>query len=107
MQETSPVGNDPATHRDSRAVQEIPTKAPDPTTAAGPQLFPPTLVGLDPPTLPASNGLAPPHRDVDARGPSDLPQFRPFPHPQRSEPGHPQLRSLWKRVLLFWRRTSI
>ena len=61
--------------------------------------FPPTLVAMDPPTLPAASGLAPPHRDVDNRGPADLPQFRPFPHPQRSEPGHPQLRRGWRRVL--------
>ena len=67
----------------------------------------PTLVGLDPPTLPAAEGMSPPHRDVDARGPADLPQFRPFPHPQRSEPGHPGLRRMWKRLLTLWRRTKI
>ncbi|MET0188441.1 MAG: hypothetical protein ABW212_05545 [Pseudonocardia sediminis] len=75
--------------------------------AANSQQFPPTLVGLDPPTLPAAEGMRPPHRDVDARGPADLPQFRPFPHPQRSEPGHPGLRRMWKRLLTFWRRTKI
>ncbi|MDN5918843.1 MAG: hypothetical protein L0I76_27740, partial [Pseudonocardia sp.] len=80
------------------------THAPD---VANPQQFPPTLVGLDPPTLPAAEGMKSPHRDVDAREPADLPQFRPFPHPQRSEPGHPGLRRLWKRMLHFWRRTSI
>ncbi|MBW0106740.1 hypothetical protein [Pseudonocardia sp. KRD291] len=72
-----------------------------------PQQFPPTLVGLDPPTLPAADGMKLPHRDVDARGPADLPQFRPFPHPQRSEPGHPGLRRMWKRMIMFWRRTTI
>lgn len=135
MQQTSPVGNDPATGTDSGTVEttgSTPTTAPEATripdqagpgpeastpVASGPgapppgvphsQQFPPTLVGLDPPTLPASDGLKPPHRDVDARGPADLPQFRPFPHPQRSEPGHPRLRHAWKRMLTFWRRTTI
>lgn len=185
MQQTSPVGNDPATDSDSRTVETTgptPTTAPEPTKVpsqnmisqvgpdqhvpgraapgqdvidrvvagrdgpdrdapgrdepdrnapdrggpgsdtptvitAGPgapaadavdsQQFPPTLVGLDPPTLPAAEGMSPPHRDVDARGPADLPQFRPFPHPQRSEPGHPGLRRMWKRLLTLWRRTKI
>lgn len=163
MQQTSPVGNEPATDSDSRAVEKTgstPTKAPEPTkvpsqnipaqstptadapapnapapntpapntpapsagdpvagdpvaavpgtpapSVADPQQFPPTLVGMDPPTLSAAEGMKSPHRDVDA--PADLPQFRPFPHPQRSEPGHPGLRRMWKRMLLFWRRTTI
>lgn len=107
MQETSPAGNGPTTQSDSRAVEtpSTPTKAPASVQDAGPQQFPPTLVGLDPPTLPAADGLAPPHRDVDNRGPGDLPQFRPFPHPQRSVPGHPQLRRGWRRLLTFWRRS--
>ncbi|MBO4241379.1 hypothetical protein GSF26_27015, partial [Pseudonocardia alni] len=33
-------------------------------------------------------------------------EFRQFPAPQRSVPGHPTLRSRLRRVLLFWRRGS-
>ncbi|MEU6697278.1 hypothetical protein [Pseudonocardia sp. NPDC046786] len=54
--------------------------------------FPQTLVAMDPPTLPAAGVTAPP------------PEFRQFPAPQRSVPGHPRLRNRLRRVLLFWRR---
>lgn len=107
MQETSPVGNESTTSSDSGAVEETastPTTAAEPTRNPGPQQFPPTLVGLDPPTLTATDDVVPPHPCVDDHGPADLPSFRPFPHPQRSVPGHPRMRRNWRRRLLFWRR---
>ncbi|MFP5022882.1 hypothetical protein [Pseudonocardia phyllosphaerae] len=54
--------------------------------------FPQTLVALDPPTLPAANLTPPPA------------EFRQFPAPERSEPGHPQLRRRLRNLFLFWRR---
>ncbi|WP_130289213.1 hypothetical protein [Pseudonocardia sediminis] len=103
---STPAADTPAAEATARIApaQSAPVQS---APAQNSQQFPPTLVGLDPPTLPAADGMKPPHRDVDARGPADLPQFRPFPHPQRSEPGHPGLRRMWRRLLTFWRRTKI
>lgn len=100
MQDSSSPGNGSDTQSDSEVVEQTPTTTP------GPNPFPPTLVAMEPPTLPAANGLAPPHRDVDNRGPADLPSIRPFPEPQRSVPGHPGLRRALRRVFLFWRNES-
>lgn len=100
MQEISEPGNGVDTQSDSGVVEETPTTTPDP------RQFPPTLVAMDPPTLPAADGLAPPHRAVDNRGPSDLPSLRAFPEPQRSVPGHPGIRRALRRVFLFWRKGS-
>jgi hypothetical protein len=100
MQDTSEPGNGVATQSDSEVVAETPTITPDPSR------FPPTLVAMDPPTLPAADGLAPPHRNVDNRGPTDLPSVRPYPEPQRSVPGHPGLRRALRRLFLFWRKGS-
>lgn len=100
MQDTSEPGNGVATQSDSEVVAETPTTTPDPSR------FPPTLVAMDPPTLPAADGLAPPHRNVDNRGPTDLPSVRPYPEPQRSVPGHPGLRRALRRLFLFWRKGS-
>ncbi len=100
MQELSQPGNGLDTHSDSEVVQETPTTTPDPSR------FPATLVAMDPPTLPAADGQAPPHRDADSRGPSDLPSIRPYPEPQRSVPGHPTFRRALRRVFLFWRTGS-
>ncbi|MEQ3554753.1 hypothetical protein WIS52_30185 [Pseudonocardia nematodicida] len=47
---------------------------------------------MDPPTIPATALTAPPA------------EFRHFPVPQRSEPGHPSLRRRLRQILLFWRR---
>ncbi|WP_156819645.1 hypothetical protein [Pseudonocardia sp. HH130630-07] len=47
---------------------------------------------MDPPTLPAANSTTPP------------PEFRRFPTPQRSVPGHPRMRERLRRVVFFWRR---
>ena len=98
MQHVSQPGNGVDTQSDSEVVQQTPTTAPDP------RYFPPTLVAMDPPTLPAADGTAPPHRDVDTRGPSDLPSMRPYPEPQRSVPGHPTIRRTLRRLFLFWRK---
>ncbi len=100
MQETSQPGNGVDTQGDSEVVEQTPT------TERDPQQFPPTLMNMNPPTLPAADGLVPPHRDVDNRGPSDLPQFRPYPEPQRSVPGHPTLRQTLRRMFLFWRKAT-
>lgn len=79
------TGNGSTTHGDGAVVQE---KSVTPSS----RHFPQTLVAMDPPTLPAA-GITPPP-----------PEFRQFPAPQRSVPGHPRLRSRLRRVLLFWRR---
>jgi hypothetical protein len=100
MQDTSQPGNGTATHSDSEVVEETPTTTPDS------RFFPPTLVAMDPPTFPAADGLKPPHRNVDNRGPTDLPSIRPYPEPQRSVPGHPAIRQALRRVFLFWRKDS-
>jgi len=100
MQRISEPGNGVDTQGDSEVVQETPTATPDP------RQFPPTLVAMDPPTLPAADGMAPPHRTTDNRGPMDLPSVRPYPEPQRSVPGHPGIRRALRRVFLFWRTAS-
>ena len=79
------TGNGSTTHGDGAVVQE---KSVTPSS----RHFPQTLVAMDPPTLPAAGITAPP------------PEFRQFPAPQRSVPGHPRLRNRLRRVLLVWRR---
>ncbi|MBC3190717.1 hypothetical protein H7X46_06550 [Pseudonocardia sp. C8] len=67
-------------------------KTPTPGPAPSSRHFPQTLVAMDPPTLPAANLVPAPA------------EFRQFPAPQRSVPGHPRLRDRLRRALLFWRR---
>ncbi|SFO19006.1 hypothetical protein SAMN05216207_103527 [Pseudonocardia ammonioxydans] len=82
-------GNGTTTYGDGSAVEE---KSVTPSPSASSRHFPQTLVAMDPPTLPAANLTPAPA------------EFRQFPAPQRSEPGHPQLRNRLRRILLFWRR---
>ena len=82
-------GNGTTTHGDGSAVQE---KSVTPNENASARHFPQTLVAMDPPTLPAAGLTAAPA------------EFRQFPAPQRSEPGHPRLRTRLRRFLMFWRR---
>lgn len=81
------IGNGATTQGDASFVQEksVPPSA---------RHFPQTLVAMDPPTLPAAGLTAPP------------PEFRQFPTPERSVPGHPRLRGRLRRILLFWRRAG-
>lgn len=67
---------------------------PENSPSTGSRHFPQTLVAMDPPTLPAAGSTPPPA------------EFRQFPTPQRSVPGHPGLRDRLRRFLLFWRRGS-
>lgn len=90
MQEST--GNGPARQGDASAVEEKSSVSPSPTPRESSRHFPQTLVAMDPPTLPASHLTVPP------------PEFRQFPAPQRSVPGHPKLRDRLRRFLLFWRR---
>lgn len=85
------VGNDRATASDGTAVEET-TVHPEKTPSPDARHFPQTLVAMDPPTLPAAHLIPPPA------------EFRQFPAPQRSVPGHPSLRNRLRRALLFWRR---
>ncbi|MEV1291860.1 hypothetical protein [Pseudonocardia sp. NPDC049635] len=82
------VGNEVTTQGDAAVVQAK-SVTPSPSSE---RHFPQTLVAMDPPTLPAANLTVPP------------PEFRQFPAPQRSVPGHPRLRSRLRRILMFWRR---
>lgn len=86
-------GNGSTTHGDGSAVEEmsVTPNSVTPNESASARYFPQTLVAMDPPTLPAASLTAPP------------PEFRQFPAPQRSEPGHPRLRDTLRRILLFWR----
>lgn len=105
------AGNGPATQGDATVVEEKPSVTPSAQTPSSPspspssvsstssasesaRHFPQTLVAMDPPTLPGAGLLPPP------------PEFRQFPAPQRSVPGHPKLRDRLRRILLFWRRGS-
>ena len=95
MNQAQATGNDPATDGDGPAVEQkspIAARTPSPTARDSARHFPQTLVAMDPPTLPAA-GLTPPPAE-----------FRQFPTPQRSVPGHPKLRDRLRRALLFWRR---
>lgn len=88
------TGNEPATPSDGPAVHQAPTgiETPDPPAHDPARHFPRTLVAIDPPTLPATDPVPP------------SAEFRQFPQPQRSVPGHPRARGRLRRALLFWRR---
>jgi hypothetical protein len=96
------TGNGPTTQSDGPGVEEqsvIPNPTPSPEAPVPPEApaasarhFPQTLVAMDPPTLPAARPTGPP------------PEFRQFPTPQRSVPGHPTMRRRLRRILMFWRR---
>lgn len=89
MEQAQITGNDPTTDGDGPDVEQ---KSPTPTPDHSARHFPQTLVAMDPPTLPAANPSPPPA------------DFRQFPTPQRSVPGHPKLRDRLRRIVLFWRR---
>ena len=97
MNQVQATGNGSTTDGDGPSVEQkaaTPNRIPAPPATSGDSArhFPQTLVAMDPPTLPAAS-LSP--------APAE---FRQFPTPQRSVPGHPTLRSRIRRILLFWRR---